>query len=135
MVALACGTAAVRARRVTRARPHTTRYRRDILWLAAFVHRISGVALALFLPLHVLVLGLAIDGEARLQSAIAWTRQPLVKFAETGLVVLLALHLLGGLRVLFVEGARYRDGQKRLVAVAAASAILVGCVFVVAAFA
>ena len=38
-------------------------YRRDALWLAAMVHRISGVLLALFLPLHFLALGLAIEGE------------------------------------------------------------------------
>ena len=98
-------------------------------------HRVSGLLLALFLPLHFLVLGLAIDGEARLQSMIAWTQQPAVKIAEAGLVVLLAVHLLGGLRVLFVEGATYRQGQKRLVAMAAAAAILVGAAFVIAAFA
>lgn len=116
-------------------RLHTTGYRRDLLWIAAMVHRVSGLLLALFLPLHFLVLGLAIDGEARLQTAISWTRQPLVKLAEVGLVVLLAVHLLGGLRVLFVEGARYREGQQRLVAIAAAASVLIGAVFVIAAFA
>lgn len=116
------------------AKLNTTGYRCDLLWIAALVHRVSGLLLALFLPLHFLVLGLAIDGEARLQSAISWTRQPLVKLAEVGLVILLAVHLLGGLRVLFVEGATYRDEQKRLVAIAAATSIVIGAIFVVAAF-
>ena len=42
------------------AHPHNTAYRSDRLWLAAMVHRVSGVLLAAFLPLHFLVLGLAI---------------------------------------------------------------------------
>ena len=47
------------------------------------VHRISGLALACFLPLHFLALGLAIDGEARLDGFLKWTANPLVKLAET----------------------------------------------------
>ena len=46
------------------------------------VHRLSGLALAIFLPLHFLALGLAIQGEARLQTFLRWTDQPLVKAAE-----------------------------------------------------
>jgi fumarate reductase subunit D len=34
--------------------------RASVLWLAALVHRLSGLALALFLPLHFLTLGLAL---------------------------------------------------------------------------
>ena len=42
--------------------------RRRLLWLAAMVHRVSGIGLACFLPLHFYVLGMAIDGEARLDT-------------------------------------------------------------------
>ena len=52
------------------------------------VHRISGLALAIFLPLHFLTLGLAIEGEARLESFLRWSDQPVVKAAEIGLVFL-----------------------------------------------
>ena len=34
-------------------------HRRSVLWVAALVHRLSGLALAIFLPLHFLTLGLA----------------------------------------------------------------------------
>jgi fumarate reductase subunit D len=95
-------------------RPHTTAYRRDLLWVAAMLHRVSGLLLALFLPAHFLVLGLALQQEARLDGFLRWTDQPLVKLAEAVLVGLLAVHLLGGLRVLAVEGLTYRDRQKRL---------------------
>jgi fumarate reductase subunit D len=113
-----------------RPRLHTGGHRRDALWMAALVHRLSGLALACFLPLHFLALGLAIDGEARLDGFLRWTANPVVKLAETGLVFLLAVHLLGGLRVLLIENLPWRDGQKQLatgalvVAVAVALALL-----------
>ncbi len=86
--------------------------RRDALWLAAIIHRLSGVALAVFLPFHFLFLGLALQGEGRLQTGVIWTANPLVKFAEMGLVFLLTLHLLGGLRVLVIENLAWHSKQK-----------------------
>ena len=91
-----------------------TGYRKDLLWLAAMVHRISGILLACFLPLHFLALGLAIEGEAKFNSFLKWTDSPLVKFAETGLVFLLAVHLLGGIRILLIENLPWEPDQKRL---------------------
>ena len=103
-------------------RQHTGGHRRDALWIAAMVHRLSGLALACFLPLHFLALGLAIDGEARLDGFLKWTANPLVKLAETALVFLLAVHMLGGIRVLVIENLPWREGQKRL-AVAGGAAL------------
>ena len=113
-------------------RPHTTGYRGDRLWLAAMVHRVSGVLLAAFLPLHFLVLGLAIESEAQLDGFLQWTQAPLVKMAETGLVLLLAIHLLGGIRVLVIENMPWRDGQKRMATLAAVAAVGIAGVFLVA---
>jgi len=93
---------------------HTGGHRRNALWIAAMVHRISGLALACFLPLHFLALGLAIQGEAQLDGFLKWTANPYVKLAETGLVFLLAVHMLGGLRVLAIENLPWREGQRRL---------------------
>jgi fumarate reductase subunit D len=102
-------------------------YRTDPLWVAAQVHRVSGVLLALFLPIHFLVLGTAIRGEAALDGALAWTLNPMVKIAESGLVFLLTVHLLGGVRVLLIENLPWRPQQKLIAfgvaAVAAAAAI------------
>lgn len=108
---------------------NTTGYRREPLWRAAMIHRISGVLLACFLPLHFLALGLAIEGEARLDGFLKWTQQPLVKLAEFGLVFLLAVHLLGGLRILVIENMPWRDGQKRLAWLALMSAAVVAGLF------
>jgi fumarate reductase subunit D len=114
-------------------KPHTTAHRRDTLWLAALVHRISGIALACFLPLHFLVLGLAMEGEARLDGFLRWTEQPLVKLAEGGLVFLLAVHLIGGLRLIAMEVGPWRDGQKMRAVAAVAVAALVGLAFLIRA--
>ena len=97
------------------------------------VHRISGVALACFLPLHFLTLGLAIDGEARLDGFLVWTANPAVKLAETALVFLLAVHMLGGIRVLVIENLPWRDGQKQLVTAALVAATLAAIAFLVRA--
>lgn len=88
-------------------------------WWAFLVHRLSGLALALFLPFHFWALGQALAGEAGLDSFLRWADQPLVKLAEWGLVVLLAAHLAGGLRLLALEFLPWRGWQKSLLAVAA----------------
>ena len=98
------------------------------------VHRLSGLGLAIFLPLHFLALGLAINGEARLDGFLRWSEQPMVKLAETGLVFLLTVHLLGGLRVLVIENFAWRDGQKQLATLAAAIAAVIAFVFLVRVF-
>jgi fumarate reductase subunit D len=90
-------------------------------WVAV-VHRVSGIALALFLPWHFWVLGRAIELDAFLK----WTEQPLVKAAEWGLVVLLAAHLGGGLRVLALEFLPWTGFQKSLTAAAAALTLAAG---------
>jgi len=90
-------------------------------WVA-HVHRISGVALALFLPLHFWALGNALQ----LDSFLAWTEQPLVKAGEWAIVVALAAHLGGGLRVLAIEFLDWHEWQKSLAAIAAATTLAVG---------
>lgn len=112
-----------------RPRQHTGGHRRDPLWIAALVHRLSGLALACFLPLHFLVLGFAIDSEARLDGFLKWTANPAVKLAETVLVLLLAVHMLGGIRVLVIENLPWREGQKRAAFVAGGVAVLVAAGF------
>jgi fumarate reductase subunit D len=110
------------------------KHRGNTLWLAAMVHRLSGLALAIFLPLHFLALGLAIQGEARLEAFLRWTDQPLVKVAEVALVFLFTVHLLGGLRILVIENLDWRDGQKRLATLAAAVSAIVAFAFLVRVF-
>lgn len=80
-------------------------------YFASLGHRLSGIALALFLPFHFLLLGTALSNEASFDKALAFTSMPVVKFAEWGLVVLLAVHLLFGLRVLLLELTDWPNGK------------------------
>ncbi len=102
-------------------RPH----RRHPLWLAYIIHRVSGITLALFLPAHFYVLGLALNDAAKLDAFLGWTEYPLVKAAEAGLVLLLGLHFFGGLRLLAIEFLPWSPRQKSLVAIALALALTV----------
>ena len=88
----------------------------------AHVQRVSGIALALFLPLHFWALGNALQ----LDSFLAWTEQPWVKAGEWAIVVALAAHLAGGVRVLAIEFLDWHEWQKSLAAIAAAATLAVG---------
>jgi fumarate reductase subunit D len=99
---------------------------------AFVVHRLSGVALALFLPAHFLAIGLALRGEAALDGFLRWSEQPLVVAGEWILVMLLAAHFAGGIRLLVLELLPWRSWQKTLAALAAAFALGTGLVFVLA---
>jgi fumarate reductase subunit D len=111
-----------------------TKHRGSALWLAAMIHRLSGLALAIFLPIHFFVLGLSFHGGAKLDAFLRWSDQPLVKFAEGGLVFLLTIHLLGGLRVLVIENLDWRDGQKQFAMLAATISAVTGFIFLVRVF-
>ena len=99
---------------------------------AFVVHRLSGVLLALFLPLHFLFLGQALHGEAALEAALRWTEQPLVKLGEIAVVVALAAHLAGGLRLLALEFLPWRNWQKSLAATGLAATLGLGLLFALA---
>ena len=94
----------------------------------ALVHRVSGIALAAFLPLHFWALGKGLE----LDGFLRWTEQPLVKAAEWILVVLLAAHLGGGLRVLAIEFLDWHAWQKSLAAVADILVAAAGLAFALA---
>jgi fumarate reductase subunit D len=96
--------------------------KKELSYWTAIVHRVSGIALALFLPLHFWALSRALE----LDAFLAWTREPMVRLAEWGIVVALAAHLAGGLRVLALEFLPWHDWQKALAAVAAGFAAAVG---------
>ena len=107
-------------------RPH----RSHPLWYAFLLHRLSGLGLALFLPVHFYMLSLALDAPDRLDGFLKFTDLPLVKLAEFGLVFLLAVHLFGGLRLMALELLPWTGRQKTMAGLAVAGAAFVaGCFF------
>jgi fumarate reductase subunit D len=109
-----------------------SRARRHAGWWAFIVHRLSGLALAAFLPLHFWALGQAIHGEAALDGFLRFADRPLFKFAEWGLVILLAVHLAGGLRVLVIEWLPWSGSRKNWIAATAGLGIAGGLAFALA---
>ncbi|MDW3182013.1 succinate dehydrogenase, cytochrome b556 subunit [Roseobacter sp.] len=99
------------------------------LWLAFVLHRVSGLALALFLPLHFWVLSLALTRPERLDQFLSFTEQPAVKLAEFGLIFLLAVHMFGGLRLMAMEWLPWSAPQKTLAAGAVGVAVLISGTF------
>lgn len=108
-------------------------HRNQPLWYAFMLHRLSGVALALFLPLHFYILGFALNQPDSLDGMLLWAENPLVKFAEFGLVFLLTVHLFGGLRLLALEFLPWQPGQKTFAAAAVALAFFVALIFLLRA--
>ncbi len=106
-------------------RPHRT----HPLWFAFILHRISGLVLALFLPVHFWVLSFALTETERLDAFLSWSELTVVKIAEFGLVFLLAVHLFGGLRLMALEWLPWTTRQKTLAAGAVGLSVLVSGTF------
>lgn len=108
------------------------RARNHPAYWAFLVHRLSGLCLGLFLPVHFWALGQAISGEASLDGFLRFTDRPIFKFGEWGLVVLLTMHLVGGLRVLAIEFLPWSGLRKDLLAWCVGAGACTGLAFLLA---
>jgi fumarate reductase subunit D len=118
----------MRRRNDQRARAHSA-------YWAFLMHRLSGLALAVFLPLHFWALGQAVHGAAALEGFLRFADRPVFKFAEWGLVVLLALHMMGGVRLLLIEFGSASGLRKNWIAGAVGFAAVAGLAFALSLFA
>ena len=109
-----------------------SRARRHPGYLLALAHRLSGIALAAFLPLHFLTLGSALNGAQALDSTLKLIDMPLFKLGEWLLVVLLAVHLACGLRVLVIEFRPWSGPRKNWTTGILAAALIAGLAFALA---
>lgn len=94
------------------------------------LHRLSGVALAIFLPIHFLALATALNGAKALDAFLAVTRQPLVMAAEFAIVVALGIHMTLGLRVLAIEFFDFREKTLIPLSICLAAVLAVGALFI-----
>jgi len=99
-------------------------------FIAAMLHRLSGIALAIFLPLHFLALATALNGANALDMFLAITRQPAVAVLEWAIVVALATHMTLGLRVLAVEFFDFREKTLAALSLCVAAVVAVSLIFV-----
>lgn len=74
-----------------------------LMRFAALGHRLSGIALIIFLPLHLAVFGESLKSGAALERSLAITALPWVKLMAWSLLALLIIHLSFGIRILLIE--------------------------------
>lgn len=113
-------------------RTNDYRARNHPAYWAFMLNRVAGIALALFLPVHFWALGHAIQGEAKLEGFLRFTDQPLFKFAEWGLVLLLAAHTAGGVRLMLIEFGPWSGLRKNWIAGTAGFATMTSMAFALA---
>ena len=98
-------------------------------FLAALLHRLAGIALAIFLPVHFWTLSAALNGADFLDKFLKVTNTPLIKFAEGGIVVALTLHMALGLRVLAIEFLPMHERTRVAISICLAAGFGVGLAF------
>jgi fumarate reductase subunit D len=108
------------------------RARNHPAYWAFVVHRVSGIALAALLPVHFWALAQTLRGEGALDAFLRLTDAPLAKVAEWGLVMLLAVHLAGGLRILVIEFLPWSGLRKDWIAATVGIGIASGLAFALA---
>ena len=98
-------------------------------FVAAMLHRVSGIALAIFLPMHFVALGMALGGADSLQSFLGVTHNVFVRAAEWGLITALGMHMALGLRVLAIEFFSVRERSALVVSACVGCSLTVGLFF------
>ena len=98
-------------------------------FLAALLHRLSGIALAIFLPAHFVALGTALGGADSFQGFLGVTHNGFVRIAEWGLVTALGMHMALGVRVLAIEFFAVRERSAIVVSGCVACSLTVGLLF------
>jgi fumarate reductase subunit D len=78
------------------------------------------------------VLGLALRGEAALDGFLVLTDRAVFQLGEWGLVMLLAVHTMGGVRLLLIEFAPWSGPRKNLIAWAFGCGVAAGLAFALA---
>jgi fumarate reductase subunit D len=107
--------------------------RRHRAYWAFLGHRLSGLALGIFLPVHFYVLAMALDGSDGFERFIAVSDMGAMKFGEWGLVLLLSLHMCFGLRLLALEllpWSSTRNARLSWIGWGFAASMAVGVVFI-----
>jgi succinate dehydrogenase / fumarate reductase cytochrome b subunit len=88
--------------------------------------RISGMALVLYLSMHIIAIGTVNAGNASFDEAMNFLQQPVFKLAEIALLAAVVYHAFDGIRLLIVHYFDVTDyRQSMFYAVMAVSVILV----------
>jgi len=72
------------------------------MW-AFWLHRLSGLAIAFYLLMHILVISTVVGGTGNFDEAMTFLKAPLFVLLEMGLVAIILVHGLNGLRIVLLD--------------------------------
>ena len=72
------------------------------MW-AFWLHRLSGLAIAFYLLMHILVISTVVGGTGNFDEAMKFLKAPLFVLLEMGLVAIILVHGLNGLRIVLLD--------------------------------
>jgi succinate dehydrogenase / fumarate reductase cytochrome b subunit len=93
-------------------------------FISFFLRRLTGVALVLYLGLHMWVIGSINNGSEAFNEALAFVQTPLFKLAEIALLAAVVYHAFDGVRLLIVHYLDVTEYRKSLFYAAFAVAAL-----------
>lgn len=82
--------------------------------VAHLIQRLTGVALLLYLLLHVHTIGKLSEGPAAFNEALATFKTPLFKLLEIGLLATVILHAMNGIRLTAIDLGIGHERQRQL---------------------
>ena len=96
------------------------------------LHRITGVALAVYLVPHIVSINSSRGGREAFDEALGWYAGPLIAISEYLLVMAVAFHMFNGIRIIAVDFFDLSHTQRLLfwVVMAACAAVLLGASFI-----
>ena len=72
------------------------------MW-AFWLHRLSGLAIAFYLLLHILVISTVVGGTGNFNEAMKFLKAPLFVLLEMGLVAVILIHGFNGVRIVLFD--------------------------------
>ncbi len=95
--------------------------------LAWIFHRLTGLALVLFLFVHLWALGAAIEGGVLFEAQMSVFESTFFLFLESLIVIFVAFHMFNGLRIIATEFLGLNRSQKQLfqIALTASAGVMV----------
>lgn len=100
---------------------------------AFWLHRLSGLAIAFYLPLHILVISTVVIGTGSFDATMKFLKAPIWILLEMGLIGCILIHGLNGIRlVLFDLGIGIKRQKEIFIAMIALAVIPMIIAFVIA---
>ncbi len=72
------------------------------MW-AFWLHRLTGLAIALYLLMHIVVISSVVGGAKNFDAAMTFLKAPLFILLEMGLIAAILIHGLNGLRIVLFD--------------------------------